>query len=123
MKEIDKDDEYIAELEAEEQDAKVSGEQSDAKISEYGFRNPDPYAKVKPKADSEAKHKFTRDAEGRIVVKNLAAYWLPELKLTEEIGGTEYTVTGSYDGDETLDKKLDRILKENLKEGIREDSE
>jgi hypothetical protein len=83
----------------------------------------DPYAKVKPKADSEAKHKFTRDAEGRIVVKNLAAYWLPELKLTEEIGGTEYTVTGSYDGDETLDKKLDRILKENLKEGIREDSE
>ena len=55
MKEVDKDDEYIAELEDEEQDAKVSGEQSDAKISEYGFRNLDPYAK--------AKHKFTSDAE------------------------------------------------------------
>ena len=30
-----------------------------------------------------------------------------------EIGGTEYTVTGSYDGEETLDKKLKRIMEQN----------
>ena len=31
----------------------------------------------------------------------------------DEIGGTEYTVTGSYDGEETLDKKLKRIMEQN----------
>ena len=31
----------------------------------------------------------------------------------DEIGGTEYTVTGSYDGTEPLDKKLMRIMEQN----------
>lgn len=30
-----------------------------------------------------------------------------------KIGGAEYTVTGSYEGTETLDKKLKRIMEQN----------
>ena len=47
----------------------------------------------------------------------------------DEIGGTEYTVTGSYDGEETLDKKLKRIMEQNASAaaddelGITEDGE
>ena len=33
---------------------------------------------------------------GHIVVKNLSAYWIPEIKVEREIRGTVYTVTGSY---------------------------
>ena len=52
-------------------------------------------------------------ASGNIIVKNLSAFWLPDVKIVENIGGTEYTVTGSYEGTETLDKKLRRIMEQN----------
>ncbi|MFR1991270.1 MAG: hypothetical protein ACLS3C_14865 [Oscillospiraceae bacterium] len=42
--------------------------------------------------------------------------------LAKEIGGTVYTVTGSYDGVETLDKKMERIMGEKFTEKM-EDSE
>ena len=48
--------------------------------------------------------------DGRIRVRNLSAYWLPDFTLQKVIGGTIYSVSGSYDGVETLDKKLRRIL-------------
>lgn len=32
---------------------------------------------------------------GHITVKNLSAYWIPEIKVEREIHGTVYTVTGS----------------------------
>ena len=47
-------------------------------------------------------------------MKNPSAFWLPELTIREQNAGTEYTVTGSYDGTETLDKKLSRIMEHNL---------
>ena len=47
------------------------------------------------------------------MVKNPSAFWLPDVKIVEEHGGTEYTVTGSYEGTETLDKKLRRIMEQN----------
>ena len=53
------------------------------------------------------------DENGNIVVRNLSAFWLPELTIVDEIGGAEYTVTGSYEGTETLDKKLKRIMEQN----------
>ncbi len=49
-------------------------------------------------------------AGGQIRVKNLSAYWLPALTVCRDIGGTVYSVTGTYEGTETLDKKLGRIL-------------
>ncbi|MBQ7889858.1 MAG: hypothetical protein IJ356_08865 [Erysipelotrichaceae bacterium] len=64
-----------------------------------------------------------------MVVKNPSAFWLPQVEIVDEIGGTEYTVTGSYDGEETLDKKLKRIMEQNATNaaddelGITEDGE
>ena len=41
-------------------------------------------------------------ADGHIHVKNLSDYWNPELTITEEISGTVYTVTGSFEGTDCL---------------------
>ena len=48
--------------------------------------------------------------DGHNRVKNLSAYWFPELTLCRKIDGTIYSVSGTYEGTETLDKKLGRIL-------------
>ena len=56
------------------------------------------------------------DKDGNIVVPNLSAWWLPEFTLKKKIGGTIYSVTGTYEGTETLDKKLERIMAFNLRE-------
>lgn len=52
--------------------------------------------------------------DGHIRVKNLSAYWIPDFKLQKAIGGTIYSVSGSYEGTETLDKKLNRILAQDM---------
>ena len=98
-------------------------------IHSFVFSNPDPYAKVEPRPDDAPKREFTFDEKGNIVVKNPSAFWLPKVEIVDEIGGTEYTVTGSYDGEETLDKKLKRIMEQNAADaaenelGITEDGE
>ena len=84
--------------------------EEDGEIRSFHFSNPDPYAKVKPRPDDAPKREFSFDEKGNIVVKNPSAFWLPDVKIVEEHGGTEYTVTGSYEGTETLDKKLRRIM-------------
>ena len=56
------------------------------------------------------------DESGHVVVKNLSAYWIPEIKVEREIHGTVYTVTGSFEGNELLEKKLTRILLENVED-------
>ena len=53
---------------------------------------------------------------GHIVVRNLSAYWIPEIKIEREIHGTVYTVTGSFEGNEFLEKKLTRILLKNVED-------
>ncbi len=98
-------------------------------IHSFVFSNSDPYAKVEPRPDDAPKREFTFDEKGNIVVKNPSAFWLPKVEIVDEIGGTEYTVTGSYDGEETLDKKLKRIMEQNASNaaddelGITEDGE
>lgn len=69
----------------------------------------------------ELRPKFWLGENSRIQVKNLSAFWLPELTLKKEIGGTVYSVTGTYEGAETLDRKLERIFENNLEN--MEDSE
>lgn len=59
--------------------------------------------------------KFRVDEDGNIRTVNPSAHWLPDVKFTEEIGGTIYTVTGSYKGTDTADQKASRILFQNLK--------
>ncbi|RHO55733.1 hypothetical protein DW094_06380 [Ruminococcaceae bacterium AM07-15] len=90
----------------------TSGEHNE-KVPEYYFSNPDPYAKVEPRPDDAPKRDIKFNENGNIVVKNPSAFWLPEVTIVDEIGGAEYTVTGSYEGTETLDKKLKRIMEQN----------
>jgi hypothetical protein len=94
-------------------------------VRSFYFSNPDPYAKVEPRPDDAPRREVSFDENGNIVVKNPSAFWLPDIKIVEEHGGTEYTVTGSYEGTETLDKKLKRILEQNAAndEDITEDAD
>ena len=42
--------------------------------------------------------RFFRNADGHLCVRNLSAFWLPEFTLQKEIGGTLYSVSGTYTG-------------------------
>ena len=113
LKEIFADDDFADDGEYEE-------------VHSFYFANSDPYAKVEPRPDDAPKRDFTFDEKGNIVVKNPSAFWLPQVTIVDEVGGTEYTVTGSYDGTESLDKKLKRIMEQNAADnenGITEDGE
>ncbi|WP_207751020.1 hypothetical protein [Hydrogenoanaerobacterium saccharovorans] len=113
----DRDDDIIELSDEELKDILADDDFDDSE--EYGeiysfvFSNPDPYAKVEPRPDDAPKREFTFDEKGNIVVKNPSAFWLPQIEIVDEIGGTEYTVTGSYDGEETLSSKLKRIMEQN----------
>lgn len=54
--------------------------------------------------------------DGQLCVKNLSAYWIPQLTITEEISGTRYTVTGSFEGSGSLLHKLERITAKKFTE-------
>ena len=69
----------------------------------------DPYLKHEPMQGNTPRLNIRFDENGNIVVKNISAYWIPELTLTEEISGTIYTVTGSYEGEDSFIRKLERI--------------
>ena len=73
------------------------------------FSDPDPYLKHEPLTPTRVLRDISFDENGNIRTKNASAYWIPELKLTEEISGTVYTVTGSYEGEENFIRKLERI--------------
>lgn len=111
--EIDQD--LLAEIEEWKQ-------QEHDKPEEYYFSNPDPYLKPQPLPPNHPRHNCYFNEGRHLCVKNLSAFWLPEFTLQKEIGGTVYTVTGSYDGVETLDKKMERIMGEKFTEKM-EDSE
>jgi plasmid stability protein len=80
------------------------------------FLNSDPYYRAERTANGHIRHNIRFDEEGHIIVRNPSAYWLPGIKIDEEIDGTVYTVTGSYEGTETLDQKLSRIMLHNLED-------
>ncbi len=54
------------------------------------------------------------DESGRVQVKNISAYWIPKLTITEVVAGTIYTVTGSYEGTGSFLQKLERITAKNF---------
>lgn len=122
---IELTDEELKEI-MEDEDFDTGADDETAPIPEYHFTNPDPYFKIKPRPDDAPKRDVSFDDKGNIVVKNPSAFWLPEITITEEIGGTEFTITGSYEGTETLDKKLKRIMQHqaaNDESDITEDGE
>ena len=75
----------------------------------YFFSEPDPYLKHEPLTEDQLRRNIHFDENGNIVVKNISAFWIPELTVTEEISGTIYTVTGSYEGEDSFIRKLERI--------------
>ncbi|SCY61838.1 hypothetical protein [Butyrivibrio sp. INlla14] len=75
---------------------------------EYSETEPDPYFKL-PGKHKDTKRNIRFDEEGSLHVKNISAWWIPHLSITREIGGTVYSVTGSYDGEEDFLRKLERI--------------
>lgn len=108
----------------EDDDFECEGEYD--QIRTFHFSNPDPYAKFEPRPADAPKRDVSFDEKGNIVVKNPSAFWLPDVKVVEVIGGTEYTVTGSYESTATLNHKLKRIMEQNAadrKSGITEDGE
>ena len=110
---LDSDEaEYLEMIESWEDDE----EDGDESIPELYFSRPDPYAKPDPLPDDQRSRSYRIDEQGRIVVRNLSAWWIPEMKIMEEIDGTIYTVTGSYEGTEMLDQKLSRIMLHNLED-------
>ena len=110
---LDSDEaEYLEMIESWEDDE----EDGDESIPELYFSRPDPYAKPDPLPDDQPRRDYRIDEQGRIVVKNPSAWWIPEMKIMEEIDGTVYTVTGSYEGTEMLDQKLSRIMLHNLED-------
>ena len=92
----------------------IRSERKDAEIPTYHFSNPDPYAERDPLPPDHEDHNTRVGEDGDFRVQNVSAYFLPEIKLLKEIGGTVYSVTGSYDGTAPLDRKLERIMEQNL---------
>ena len=110
---LDSDEaEYLEMIESWEDDE----DDGDGSIPELYFSRPDPYAKRDPLPDDQRRCNYRIDEQGRIVVRNPSAWWIPEMKIMEEIDGTVYTVTGSYEGTEMLDQKLSRIMLHNLED-------
>ena len=83
-----------------------------------GYYFSDPESKKKKKTE----RRFFWGEDGQIHVKNLSAFWIPELTVTEVIHGTTYVVTGSYEGTENFVRKLERITSRKFAEKM-EDSE
>ena len=84
-------------------------------IPSYYFSKPDPYFKVSPSANEKPQNYWFGE-DGHLHVKNISAYWIPELTLTKEIKGTIYTVSGSYEGTESFVRKLERMNAEKFAE-------
>ncbi len=81
----------------------------------YHFTSPDPYAKPAPLPEGHTPHRIRFDEDGNIIVKNPSACWFPDMTIQRETDGTIYSVSGSYDGTETLDEKLKRIMEQDAK--------
>ncbi len=110
---LDSDDaEYLEMIESWEDDE----DDGNDSIPELYFSRPDPYAEHATRQGDQRSRNYRIDEQGHIVVRNLSAWWIPEMKIMEEIDGTLYTVTGSYEGTEMLDQKLSRIMLHNLED-------
>ena len=75
---------------------------------EYIDSAPDPYFKL-PGDHRDTKRNICFDEDRNLHVKNISAWWIPHLSIKREIGGTVYSVTGSYEGEEDFLRKLERI--------------
>ena len=68
------------------------------------------------KSVHHGRYNYRINEKGNVEVMNLAAYWIPDICIRKEIGGTMYTVTGSYEGTEMLNRKMLRIMGQNMED-------
>ena len=73
-----------------------------------------PYFKVKRTSEKQKRRSLSQDEQGTLYIQNISAYQIPELSFREEISGTTYTVTGSFEGTQNLLRKLERITAHNF---------
>ena len=78
-------------------------------IPSVSFSEPDYYFQLEKHSDDDPHSNVYFDYEGHLHARNLSAWWIPELTIEREIGGTVYTVTGSFEGEEIILRKLERI--------------
>ena len=74
----------------------------------------DPYFKIERTSESPKRSSVYRDKNGNLHCWNISAYQIPSISLTEEISGTVYTVTGSFEGSQNMLQKLERITAQNF---------
>lgn len=75
----------------------------------------DPYFQVKP-SPNDHQREHLMDDKGNLTVKNPSAFFLPEFAVEAEIGGTIYSVSGSYEGTNWLNHKLRKIYENQMEE-------
>lgn len=52
---------------------------------------------------------------------NISAYWIPQIALQREIGGTVYTITGYYEGKTDFLRKLERMTVDRMRRSMEDD--
>ncbi|MCD8128070.1 MAG: MobA/MobL family protein [Oscillospiraceae bacterium] len=107
---MNKNKEFEHELDTELLEEIRQWEEADHNVSAtYHFSNPDPYLKPQSLSHDRIKHRSYFNEGSYLCTKNISAFWIPELTVTEVIHGTTYTVAGSYEGEVSFLKKLERI--------------
>ena len=89
-------------------------------LTEYYFSCSDPYLKPQPLPPDHVRHNCYFNEDGHLCVKNISAFWIPELTVTEVIKGDVYTVTGSFEGTASFVQKLERITAKKFTEKMEE---
>ncbi len=118
-----KENQFIPEIDPELlEEIRLWEETDHNEPTEYYFSCSDPYLKPRPLTQDRVRHNSYFNEDGHLCVKNLSAFWIPELTVTEVIHGTTYTVTGSYEGEVSFLKKLERITAKKFAEKM-EDSQ
>ena len=84
---------------------------------------PDPYAKCIRPTETQRAESAQMDADGNLHADNLSAYWIPQLTLQREIGGTVYTVTGFYEGKTDFVRKLERMTVDRMRRAMEGDTD
>ena len=82
---------------------------------------PDPYAKCVRSAEIKKSVSAQMDASGNIHTGNISAYWIPQITLQREIGGTVYTITGYYEGKIDFLRKLERMTVDRMRKAMDDD--
>ncbi len=82
-----------------------------------------PYAKCVRSTEIQRTESAQMDADGNIHADNISAYWIPQLTLQREIGGTVYTVTGFYEGKTDFVRKLERMTVDRMRRAMEGDTD